>query len=166
MSAVLLPALPSRSTARASLVLSSHAPRGWNPKPPLKLPLAPSLPECAVTSVASRSITTCPISLPAVRDPGSSVPVSSPRASQARLGPGQPDRREHPGSVRNPGQYPPDRRGRRDRPGRPVQALLISRHLDVADRHRAVGDRDRHIDQHPARVVPPRGVPAGRRWPH
>jgi len=40
--------------------------------------------EWAVTRVASRSITTGPISFPAAREPGSSAPVSSPRASQAR----------------------------------------------------------------------------------
>ena len=40
-----------------------------------------------------------------------------------------------------------------------MQPLLISQGLDVADRHRAVGDRDRHIDQHPARVVPGAAFP-------
>ena len=37
-----------------------------------------------MTSVASRSITTWLILLPAARDAGSSVPVSSPRANHAR----------------------------------------------------------------------------------
>ena len=77
------------------------------------------------------------------------------------LGAGQPDRREHPGGVRDAGQHPPDRRGRRDAAGRPVQTLLISQHLHVADRDGTVGDRDRdrYIDQHPARVVPGAALP-------
>ncbi len=37
-----------------------------------------------MTSVASRSITTCEMVLLAARDPGTSLPVSSPRASHAR----------------------------------------------------------------------------------
>jgi len=40
-----------------------------------------------------------------------------------------------------------------------VQALLISQGLDVTDRHRAVGDRDRHIDQDPTRVVTSAALP-------
>ena len=58
--------------------------QGWWSKPPLNFPRASSLSECAVTSVASRSITTSLIVLPAAREPGSLLPVSSPRAVQAR----------------------------------------------------------------------------------
>lgn len=43
---------------------------------PLTLPSAPSLSECAVTNVASMSITTASTVLPAAREPGSSTPVS------------------------------------------------------------------------------------------
>ena len=34
-----------------------------------------------------------------------------------------------------------------------MQALLIGQGLDVADRPGAVSDRDRNIDQHPARIM-------------
>jgi len=34
-----------------------------------------------------------------------------------------------------------------------VQALLVREGLDVADRDRTVGDRDRHVDQDPTRIV-------------
>jgi hypothetical protein len=40
-----------------------------------------------------------------------------------------------------------------------VQPLLIGQHLNVADRRRAVGDRHRHIDQHPARIVTSPALP-------
>ena len=52
-------------------------------KTALEVPAASSLSEWAVTSVASRSITTSLMVLPAAREPGSSAPVSSPRAVQA-----------------------------------------------------------------------------------
>jgi hypothetical protein len=61
-----------------------------------------------------------------------------------RGGPGQPDLGEH--RAVDTGQDPPDRRGRRDRPGRAVQPLLISQRLDIGDGDRAVGDRDRDVN--------------------
>jgi hypothetical protein len=69
------------------------------------------------------------------------------------LRPALPDRREHAGVGGDAGQHPPDRRSRRDRSGWAVQALLIGEGLHVTDRDSAIGDRDRHINQHPARVV-------------
>ena len=54
--AVLAPALPGRRVpARASRLSSRWQTSGWKPKPPLKLPAAPSFSERAVTSVASKS---------------------------------------------------------------------------------------------------------------
>ena len=68
-----------------------------------------------------------------------------------------PDPGEHPAAsfliVADRCQDPPDRRGRRHGPGWAVQALMVSHRLDVADRDRSVGDRDRDIDEHPARVM-------------
>jgi len=40
-----------------------------------------------------------------------------------------------------------------------VQPLLISQGLHIADGDRAVGDRDRHIDQHRARIMPAATLP-------
>jgi hypothetical protein len=40
-----------------------------------------------------------------------------------------------------------------------VQDLLVRQRLHAADRHGAVGDRDRHIDQHPTRIVPAAAFP-------
>jgi hypothetical protein len=47
-------------------------------------------------------------------------------------------------------QQPPARRVRRHRP---EQLGLICQHRDIGDRPRAVGDRDRHVHQHPTRIV-------------
>ena len=73
------------------------------------------------------------------------------------LGTALPDPHQH-GRV-DAGQHPPDRRGRGDRPGWAVQALMVGQGLDVADRDRSVGDRDRDIDQDPARVVAGAALP-------
>jgi hypothetical protein len=88
--------------------------------------------------------------------------------------PGRPRRRERltcelgalrpddlPGSGPSPGdraelrgveplEQPPARRVRRHRP---EQRGLIGQHRNVGDRGGAVGDRDRHVDQHPARIM-------------
>jgi hypothetical protein len=58
-----------------------------------------------------------------------------------------------PGAFATPLEHPPDSRGRRDAASRAAQALLIGDGLHVADHDRAVGDRDRHIDQHPTRIM-------------
>ena len=58
--AVFAPALPGLSIpANGSADSSRYASSGCKPKPRLNVPAAPSFSECAVTSVASRSITIC-----------------------------------------------------------------------------------------------------------
>ena len=58
-------------------------------------------------------------------------------------------------------EQPPARRVRRHRP---EQRGLIGQHRDVGDRRRAIGDRDRHVDQHPTRIVArPRLAQPGQR---
>ena len=60
---VLDPALPlRRSIDSDSSVLAHHPARGWKPKPFLKVAAAPSLLLCAPIRVASRSMTTQPVS--------------------------------------------------------------------------------------------------------
>ena len=76
-----------------------------------------------------------------------------------RRGPGPRDRTE-PAGVESVEQ-PPARRVRRHRP---EQRGLIGQHRDIGDRRGAVGDRDRHVDQHPARIVArPRLAQPGQR---
>jgi len=64
-----------------------------------------------------------------------------------------------------PVRVPDLKRGHRRRSSgstrcRPVrEPLLISQGLHIADGDRAVGDRDRHIDQHRARIMPAATLP-------
>ena len=93
--------------------------------------------------------------MPAAREPGSSLPVSSSRASYARSRASARACRTFasiPG-VRDRVQDPPDRRGRRDAPDRAVQTSLVGQGLDVADGDGAVRERDGDVDQHPTGVV-------------
>ncbi len=84
------------------------------------------------------------------------TPVSSPRASHARARAWARACRivvSVPGASRHP--RAPARSSRLTRAAsRAVQPLLISQHLHVADSDRAVGDRDRDIDQHSPRIMP------------
>jgi len=77
-------------------------------------------------------------------------------AGQPRPIPGQRSGPPDVGQHRwvDPGQHPPDGRGRGDRPGRPEQALLVGQGLHITDHPGAVSDRHRDVDQHPPRVVP------------
>ena len=92
-------ALPGRSrTASISPVLSHHAPSGWNPNPPLKFAAACSFSECAVTNVASTSITTVAPEVGA-GDRGGGQPAGAagtrpcrgPWPGPCRSGPAQPE---------------------------------------------------------------------------
>ena len=107
-----------------------------------------------MTRVPSRSITTSPIVLPAARDPGSSVPVSSPRASQARS---RACARASRISLSIAASMPARTRQivgvDATDPAGLCRPWLISQRLHIGNRHRPVGDHHRHIDQHPARVV-------------
>jgi hypothetical protein len=87
--ALFAPALPGRSRAvRNSPVLSQNASIGWNPNVPLNVALAWSFSECAITMVASRSITSTPrpprvIARPAARARGNARPRTSVCWAQA-----------------------------------------------------------------------------------
>jgi hypothetical protein len=70
-----------------------------------------------------------------------------------------PRDRAQPGGV-EPVKQPPARRVGRHRP---EQRSLIRQHRNIRDRRRAVSDRDRHVHQHPARIMPrPRLAQAGQ----
>jgi hypothetical protein len=75
------PALPGRSSiARHSRVFRHHAPSGWKPYPFFQVGAAPSLSECAVTRVASMSMTTHSVSVfPATASHGNPAGVPSIR---------------------------------------------------------------------------------------
>ena len=75
------PALPGRSSiARHSRVFRHHAPSGWKPYPFFQVGAAPSLSECAVTRVASMSMTTHPVSVfPATASHGNPAGLPSIR---------------------------------------------------------------------------------------
>jgi hypothetical protein len=75
-----------------------------------------------------------------------------------RPGPGGGNRGE-PGGVESIKQPP----ARRVRGHRPEQCLLIGEYRDIGDRGGTVGDRDRQVDQPPARIVPgPRTAQPGQ----
>jgi len=101
-----------------------------------------------VLDVASKSITTSAMVLSAAREPGSSVPVSSPGAVQARS---RACARASWIVLSMTWSMPARTRqivgGRGDRPGRPVQIFLISQRLHVGDGDGPVGDRDHHVEE-------------------
>ena len=77
----------------------------------------------------------------------------------SRPGPRRRDRTQEP--VVEAVEQPPTGRVRGDRT---EHGGLISQHRDVGDRRRAIGQRDGHVDQDPARVVAgPRSPQPGQR---
>jgi hypothetical protein len=123
----------------------------------LNVAAAPALTECAVISVASRSITTQPVNnLPATHSHGkppgrnASNPPHMPAHHRPDLaGPGQ-------AHVIDAVQGPPGGGVRRRIAEHPH---LVGEQVDVGQGHRPQGDRDRQTDQDHTPVPPPRALP-------
>ena len=149
--AVLLPALPRRSVAaRDSPVLSQNASIGWNPKVFLNVGAACSFSLWQTTIEASRSITRPGRTRPAALAGGNNSPDSSARCAQTTSRAAARACLTWPRAHVQALEQPP---ARRVRCHRPEQRSLIRQHRHIRDRRRAIGHRDRHVDQDPTRIV-------------